>query len=289
MAKNLVNKSDVQNSSRVVSDLFLTQEKFELRKNEIDGYLETFPQPENLDRYYESENYISHTDSNLSAFEKVYQFIKNYNIQYKLKLIQPKNSTPKLLDYGCGVGDFLEQAKKKNYQVFGVEPNPKARKIAQTKLGQNQISSSSIYEMNELFDVITLWHVLEHIPELEKFIPSLKDRLKDDGKLFIAVPNFESHDAKFYQEFWAAYDVPRHLWHFSPDSFENLFHRFGMKIEKRHPLWFDSYYVSLLSEKYKKNSFGPLRAIIVATWSNLKGIFTGNYSSVVYQISKNRI
>jgi SAM-dependent methyltransferase len=284
MAKNLENKSDVENSTMKVKDLFLTQEMFELHQNPEFGFLETRPQPLALGKYYASKNYISHTDSTNSLFDKIYQFIKNYNIAYKFKLIQSESK--KLLDYGCGTGEFLVHAKKKGFQIFGVEPNDQALKIAQQKLGENSVSSTDIFSLNEKFDRITLWHVLEHIPEIEKFIPQLISKLETNGKLFIAVPNHESFDAKFYQEFWAAYDVPRHLWHFSPKAMERLFNHFGMKIEKTHPLWFDSYYVSLLSEKYKKTPLGFVRAVFIGTISNLAAVFTGNYSSVIYQITK---
>lgn len=271
-----------------LKDYFLTNEGFELRENKPFGFLETYPQPiEDIDRYYASENYISHTDSKKTAFEKIYQFIKNYNIRYKFRLLKNRKAGARLLDYGCGAGDFLAYAKKQNLNVYGVEPHPDALEITQKKIGKEMASSMHLEEINQRFDYITLWHVLEHIPDLFEFIGQLKDHLTVDGKMLIAVPNYTSFDARFYKEHWAAYDVPRHLWHFSPDSFEKLFNSFGMKIEKKHPLWFDSYYVSMLSEKYKKSRLGIFRAIGIASVSNFMGIFTGNYSSVVYQITKN--
>lgn len=271
-----------------LKDYFLTGEKFWLQENEDFGYLETHPQPlENLSDYYESENYISHTDSGKTLMERIYQFVKNYNLSYKFSKLQDAAPGKNILDYGCGTGDFLVYAKAKKLKVFGVEPNPKALKIAREKLSDESITDKPIDELNQKFDVITLWHVLEHIPNLFEFLEQLKSKLNPGGKIYIAVPNHLSFDAKFYKNYWAAYDVPRHLWHFSPDSMQKLFNSFGMKIEKQYPLWFDSYYVSLLSEKYKKNSLGFLRAIIIGTLSNLAGILSGNYSSVIYQISKN--
>lgn len=271
-----------------LKDHFLSQEEFVLYKNAEFGFLETHPQPlENLAKYYESEDYISHTDSQKNWFEKIYRFIKNYNIRYKFGKLKNKKPGVKLLDYGCGTGYFLAYAKNKNLSVFGIEPNESALKITQKKVGKNNASGKSIQELNEQFDIITLWHVLEHIPELFEFIEQLKSKLNPNGKIFIAVPNYRSFDAKFYKGFWAAYDVPRHLWHFSPENLENLFNSFGMKIEKTYPLWFDGYYVSMLSEKYKKSSFGFLRAVVIASLSNLIGIFNGNYSSIIYQITKN--
>lgn len=271
-----------------LKDYFLTQEDFVLKRNTEFGFLETFPQPlENLDKYYESEDYISHSDSNKSTSDKIYQFIKTINIRHKFSMLKNPKSGSKILDYGCGAGDFLAFAKNKNLKVLGIEPNQNARKIAQNKVGENLVLNSGLKEISETFDIITLWHVLEHIPNLCEFIEELKSHLNPNGKIYIAVPNHQSYDAKFYKKHWAAYDVPRHLWHFSPESMETLFNSFGMKIEKRYALWFDSYYVSMLSEKYKKSSFRFIRAIVIATLSNFNGVFTGNYSSVVYQITKN--
>lgn len=286
--ENSLQEKDSRKNILELKDYFLTQEDFVLKKNSEFGFLETFPQPlENLDKYYESEDYISHSDSSKSFTNKIYQFIKNFNIQNKFSMLGKPKKEIKLLDYGCGAGDFLAFAKDKKLNVFGVEPNQKALEISQKKVGKNNVTNSELKNISEKFDIITMWHVLEHIPDLFEFIEELKSHLNPEGKIFVAVPNYKSFDAKFYKEYWAAYDVPRHLWHFSPESMEKLFNSFGMKIEKRHALWFDSFYVSLLSEKYKKNSLGFLRAGLIAGISNLMGIFDGNYSSVVYQITKN--
>lgn len=287
MKENHSYKGHYKDFELELKDYFLTQENFLLKRNPEFGFLETYPQPlENLDIYYESEDYISHSDSNESFSDKIYQFVKKLNIRHKFSMLQKPVKGTKLLDYGCGAGDFLAFAKDKNLIVFGIEPNPKALKIAQQKVGENSVRNSELKNIADKFDIITLWHVLEHIPNLFHVIGELKSHLNPEGKIYIAVPNYKSYDAKFYKKYWAAYDVPRHLWHFSPESLEKLFNSFGMKIEKRHALWFDSFYVSMLSEKYKKNSIGFLRAIFVACFSNLSGIFNGNYSSVVYQITK---
>jgi 2-polyprenyl-3-methyl-5-hydroxy-6-metoxy-1,4-benzoquinol methylase len=284
----MTNKERVRDiNSFSVKDYFLTQEEFDLIENKEFGFLETHPKPiNNLASYYLSEDYISHNDGNKSFFEKLYQFTKKYNLRYKFSLIKNKKVGFSLLDYGCGTGDFLAYAKKKNTKVFGIEPNEKALKIAQEKAGKDTISNHTIFELEEKFDVITLWHVLEHIPDLYAFLDEVGDKLNSKGELLIAVPNYKSFDANFYKNYWAAYDVPRHLWHFSPESLEKLFLNFGMKLVKRYPLWFDSYYVSLLSEKYKKSKVGFIRAIAIASFSNFLAIFTGNYSSVVFQFKK---
>jgi SAM-dependent methyltransferase len=270
-----------------LKDYFLTNEEFQLIENKKFGYLETFPVPENLSKYYESENYISHTDTQKTVFEWIYQFIKKQNLRYKFSLLNHPKPDKNLLDIGCGAGDFLKFAKDRNLNIFGIEPNQKARKIAGLKLGNDTTIDSEISGFKQEFDYITLWHVLEHIPNLHETIWEIKAGLKPDGKLYIAVPNYRSFDAKFYKNYWAGYDAPRHLWHFSPESLEKLFTSFGMKIEKKYPLLFDSYYVSWLSEKYKNSKLGFFKSLTIGTISNCVGFFNGNYSSIIYQISKN--
>ncbi len=270
-------------------DYFLSGEEFCLIKDPKFGYLKTHPQPEgDLERYYDSDAYISHTDSARSVFERLYQFAKRLNISYKFSRISKPNKGIRLLDFGCGTGDFLAYSKLKGMDVFGIEPNSKARAIAKSKLGFERLKRKSLKDFEEGFDVISLWHVLEHIPDLENFIPELISKLNPEGELLIAVPNFKSYDAKVYGKFWAAYDVPRHLWHFSSESMEKLFGEHNMHIVKIYPLWFDSFYISLLSEKYRGKKMGAVRAFFVAVISNFVGIFTGNHSSLIYKIKKGK-
>lgn len=271
-----------------LKDYFLTQENFELYEDSETGVLFTNPQPlETLDKYYESENYISHTDGKKTIFERFYQIAKSINLNNKLNLINEVSKGKKILDYGCGVGDYLEFMQKNGYDVLGMEPNEAARKIAQTKIGQSKVISKELKNINEKFDVITLWHVLEHIPNLNEIIGELKNHLTANGVLIIAVPNHQSYDAKYYGKYWAAYDVPRHLWHFSDKSMSNLLSNFGMKIEKISPMKLDAFYVSLLSEKYKGNKFGYFNAIKVALKSNYLAKNNGQYSSLIYTIRAN--
>ena len=149
------------------------------------------------------------------------------------------------------------------------------------------VKNTELKNLNQQFDYITLWHVLEHIPNLEELIIELKNKLKADGKIIIAVPNHDSFDSKYYKSFWAAWDVPRHLWHFSNDSFQNLSYKFGLEVVNKYPLWFDSFYISFISEKYKKSKLRILRAPIIGFISNLYGMKNKNYSSVIYILKKN--
>ncbi|MDM1073385.1 class I SAM-dependent methyltransferase [Empedobacter brevis] len=268
-----------------LNDYFLTGEKFELFEDLKTEVLYTLPQPiENLGKYYESKNYISHTDGKKSIFERFYQMAKQINLNNKLELIDQIAKGKKVLDYGCGVGDFLEHLQKNGYDVLGMEPNDSAKKIAQSKIGTEKVTSTELEQNDQKFDIITLWHVLEHIPNLNEIIIQLKNHLTEDGRLIIAVPNHKSYDAAYYGKYWAAYDVPRHLWHFSATSMNKLFNNFGMKIESTHPMKLDSFYVSLLSEKYKGNKLGFINALRVGLKSNSKAKKTGEYSSLIYII-----
>ena len=271
-----------------VKDHSVSKEIFDLYYDEELDMLITSPQPElqNLGKYYESEDYISHTDNKRSLFEKAYHFIKNIALQNKLNLInsqQPKKG--KLLDIGAGTGDFLLKAKNDGWETIGVEPSDRAKNIAKQK-GISFVEEISTLE-NHSLDVITMWHVLEHVPDLELQIQELKRLLKPTGTLIIAVPNYKSFDASHYETFWAAYDVPIHFWHFSKKSIQVLFERVDMKLEKILPMKFDSFYVSLLSEKYKTGKMNYIKAFFIGLKSNWKAKTTKEYSSHIY-VLKNK-
>jgi len=267
-------------------DFTVSGEEYDVVLNEKYNMLVTQPVPFDLGSYYESENYISHTDSKKSLFDKVYQFVKKQYLQKKLTLINSfKTEQKTILDVGAGTGDFLNICKNNNWEVFGTEPNSSARNLAKEK-GVALEKDLSFYQ-NKKFDVITLWHVLEHVRDLSNFIKQLKQLLKPNGRLVIAVPNFKSYDAKHYKQFWAAFDVPRHLFHFSQEAIQKLFLEVNMKVEKTLPMKYDSYYVSLLSEKYKSGKSNPLKSFWIGFKSNQKAKRSSEYSSLIYVIKNN--
>ncbi|MFK2819074.1 class I SAM-dependent methyltransferase [Flavobacteriaceae sp. LMIT009] len=279
------------NSKKIVltvKDYSVSGEEFQLLYNEELQMLETFPQPneEKLSEYYKSADYISHTDAKRNLFERAYHLVRNIALRKKVKLINPlSDSSKKLLDIGCGTGDFLQEAKSKGWEVKGIEPNRDARAIANSK------TNNQVFDVDELlnfkensFNVITLWHVLEHLPKLNEQADLFKKLLKPNGALIIAVPNHKSFDAFYYKSFWAAYDVPRHLWHFSQASIKNLFQRRKMEVVKTLPMKFDSYYVSILSEKYKTGKMNFIKAFFIGLRSNIKAKSSGEYSSLIYVV-----
>lgn len=271
-----------------VKDHSVSGEEFELIQNLEYDFLETTPQPssDKLHEYYKSEDYISHTDSKRNLFEKAYHLVRTISLKKKLRLINSLVSKSKnLLDVGCGTGDFLQTAQQNNWQVSGIEPNEQARHIANKKTNNSvfEIEALLKFESNS-FDVITLWHVLEHLPNLEDHIRVFKKLLKPKGTLIIAIPNYKSYDAKHYKQFWAAYDVPRHLWHFNQASISKLVSKQSLKVKKVKPMWFDSFYVSMLSEKHKTGKMNPIKGFWIGLRSNIKALSTKEASSLIYII-----
>lgn len=276
---------DISNKKHflTVKDHSVSKEVFDLYYDEALDMLITHPQPslDVLGKYYESEDYISHTDNKRSLFEKAYHLVKGIALKNKLNLIndlQPNKG--KILDIGAGTGDFLYVTKENGWSTTGIEPSDKAKEIAKNK-GVQFVETTSNLE-SHTFDVITMWHVLEHVPDLDFQIKELKRLLKPSGSLIIAVPNFKSFDAKHYGTFWAAYDVPIHFWHFSKKAIQSLFERENILLEKIVPMKFDSFYVSLLSEKYKNGKMNFVSAFFTGLRSNIKAKRNFEYSSHIY-------
>lgn len=267
-----------------VEDHFGTKESFQLKQCTSCETLSTNPQPnvEEIIPYYKSNNYISHGDSVNPVFDLAYKTVQRQNLQYKKKLIEKYTLGKNLLDYGCGAGSFPHFMQSKGWQVTGIEPDDSAK---------NQALSKGIYviELSNLkreFDCISLFHVLEHVHDLDTTLNKLISHLSKNGVLVLALPNYQSYDAKHYLNHWAGYDVPRHLYHFNQKSMFSLAKRFGLNIVSTHPLKFDSYYVSLLSEKYKNGKSNLFNAFRIGYKSNSKAKRTKEYSSLIYILSK---
>lgn len=269
------------------TDFLVSQENFKLVADKELDMLVTIPKPENLDAYYPQETYRSHQDHKTTMIDKIYHLVKHYSLKKKVDLINTYAQDNKsLLDIGTGTGAFLLTAQSKGWTVTGVEPNEHARTKA---LQKNLTISDSITNLaTKRFDVITLWHVLEHLPDLGEALSQIYALLRPNGTLLIAVPNFKSHDAQYYGKYWAAYDTPRHLWHFSQKAIHKIFNNEGMYVCKTIPMYFDSFYVSLLSEKYKTGKFNYIHAFYRGLISNLKATQTGEYSSLLYTIKKSK-
>ncbi|OUS19206.1 methyltransferase [Nonlabens dokdonensis] len=266
-----------------LKDHFLTQEKFDLYIDPETELIKTIPQPENLDRYYESEDYLSHDDSQDSFFARCYNFAKGFNLKSKTSLIKKFAQKGSVLDIGAGVGDLVLALKEAQLNVTGFEPSEKARAVAKNK-GVDLYASLDDVDANS-FQLISMYHVLEHVPDVEKQKEKILQLLKPNGVLILALPNYESFDAKYYGSYWAGYDVPRHLFHFNKKAVKSIFDK-EFDIIKMQPMWFDSLYVSILSSKYKKSTFPFLSGIFIGLFSNLKAIITNEPSSITYVLKK---
>lgn len=263
-------------------DYLVSEETYEIMLNEQNQMLVTSPIPSDLEKYYQSEEYQSHHNSKKSVLNFLYNTVKKRSFKKKKSLFQKGKPDKTILDIGAGNGDFLLYCQENKFNVTGIEPSHAAREIAKEKGVQLKEKLEDV--LGAKFDVITMWHVLEHVPNLYECISQLKDLLDEKGKLIIAVPNYKSYDAEYYKEFWAAYDVPRHLWHFSQKAIHKLFESVEMKVTKVHPMKYDSFYVSLLSEKHKTGKSNFLKAFWVGLKSNMKANQTSEYSSLIYEL-----
>ncbi len=266
-----------------LKDYFLTYEEFDLFIDPETELIKTTPQPEDLDRYYESEDYLSHDDGQDSFFARCYNFAKGFNLKSKTSLIKKFAKNGSVLDIGAGVGDLVLALKNSHIDATGFEPSDKARAVAKNKGIDLKVS---LDELNpNSFNLISMYHVLEHVPDIEKQKQQILQLLKPKGVLILALPNYKSYDAKFYGRYWAGYDVPRHLFHFNKTAVKNIFIK-EFEIIETQPMWFDSFYVSILSARYK-NSFSPfLSGILIGLLSNLKAVFTKEPSSITYVLKK---
>jgi 2-polyprenyl-3-methyl-5-hydroxy-6-metoxy-1,4-benzoquinol methylase len=276
-----------------VEDYTVSQKEFTIQQCNSCYFLFTNPRPDeaSIGEYYESKEYISHHDEANTLMSKVYTSVRDYTIGQKVKMLfklAPKKGA--LLDIGCGTGNFIQACKKDNWNVSACEPDSGARTVAKQRVGEIVFESIFTHELSaKKYDIITMWHVLEHVHLLNETVEWLKNHLNPGGKIIIAVPNPQSFDALKYRKFWAAYDVPRHLYHFTKDSMKLLMKEHDLVVEDLYPMWFDSFYVGMLSTKYKSKSVDLFDSIKTGLLSNLKGRagrhYALNTSSLIYVIS----
>lgn len=268
-----------------LKDEFLTKEDFHICECLNCGLLYTMPRPdkEKIGAYYKSEAYYSHQENKKGFIPKVYERVKTINLKHKYRLATSGMQPGKLLDIGCGVGDFLHTAEMHGWECIGVEPSEDAKAIAQKRMKGKIITSEELEGFpNCAFDVITMWHVLEHVDDLKWQVAQLQRLVKPSGRVVIAVPNYKSYDGQYYKEHWAAYDVPRHLNHFNRITLSKIIKTSGLELVKMDKLKWDAYYISYLSEQYRHHSLPLVRGLYRGFISNCKARRSGEWSSLVY-------
>ncbi len=263
-----------------------SKERFNIVSCETCSFLFTNPRPKEKDiiNYYDSVDYISHTNKKEGLFNRLYQNVRKYAIRKKTALVKTLINKGSVLDIGCGTGEFVNSCSKNGLIAEGVEPSEKAVKEAKTNYQINISQDISLKRYNDQnFDCVTMWHVLEHVYQPEQTIVNIKRILSKKGFLILALPNHESWDAEYYKEFWAAWDVPIHLWHFSKKSIVTMLEKHKFKLVSTRAMIFDSFYVSLLSEKYKGGSKNYFLSFIIGLISNIMAKTTKKgYSSQIY-------
>lgn len=263
-------------------DFLVSKEEFVIAKTPDFGLLKTFPIPskDKIHKYYKSDKYTSHHSQNSSIFNFIYRALRKLNFIFKKRHLN-LNSCKNLLDFGSGDGFFIQSISESNIRVFGVEP------VLPTS-STNVFKQLSDVQKKELqFSTITAWHSLEHTQDIHQTSQALVDLLEEKGRLVVAVPNYESFDALFYKSYWAGYDTPRHLWHLNQKAVINMFVKRGLTFLYSKPMFLDAFYVSYLSEINKKSRLPILSAFIIALFSNLKAVFTNQYSSNLFVFEKN--
>lgn len=285
------NNCQICNSSELVNqlttqDFFGKQESFNLIKCETCDTLYTSPFPNENESitYYKSNSYVSHGDKKGLIFDNVYSIAKWLNIHNKYKLLFRHIRSKSHLDIGSGTGDFLKYLKGRGIDTTGIEIDKQARNVSLDKGLKIKSTLNDVEE--DTFDSISMIHVLEHVHDLRGYLKFIEQRLNEKGILFLALPNYLSHDARHYKDHWAGYDVPRHLYHFSPKSILEISKSFGLKLVASYPMKFDSYYASLLSHKYRTGKTNYLKAFIQGYRSNMKARKSGNFSSLIYILQK---
>jgi len=273
----------------VLKDFFLTGETFHLQKCNSCQFVFTNPRPDDksLPKYYESPEYLSHHSRGMKPVQWVYRVLRHMNFRKKYFLINKFVAKGKLLDIGCGTGEFLNYFKKKKWEVMGIEPSLPTRDFAIQKYGLDVKDETGLNKLQkDTFDIVTMWHVLEHVSGLHERIKLIHTLLKPSGYLIIALPNLNSWDAQHYKKYWAAFDVPRHLSHFSERTVKTLAKTHGFKFIETVPMKMDAYFISMLSEKYRGRHNRFLYGAMNGFISNKRAKKSGEYSSLIYIFQK---
>jgi 2-polyprenyl-3-methyl-5-hydroxy-6-metoxy-1,4-benzoquinol methylase len=283
-------EADVFSHFLNVTDYFLTKEEFTIKQCDTCGFRFIDPRPDKNDigRYYQSDEYISHDAKKPDFISRIYKLARVFSVKNKYNIVRKYAPTGKILDIGCGTGEFLNYCSTRGYEVVGIEPNEKASAFAQKVNGVPACypNLSDLASAKGSFDCITMWHVLEHVHDLNETLELVKSLLDPAGIFIIAVPNCNSWDAGEYGKFWAAYDVPRHLYHFVGTTLEHLVSNHGFEIRKTIPQKLDSFYVSMLSEKYRSGKNNYLKSLIFGFWSNFQAGKQGRgHSSRIFVLS----
>jgi 2-polyprenyl-3-methyl-5-hydroxy-6-metoxy-1,4-benzoquinol methylase len=277
------------NEYLTVKDHSISKQNFNIVSCKSCGFRFTNPIPDEneIGAYYQSEDYVSHSDSTKGIVNKLYHFVRNRSLKSKLKIINGHAKKGTVLDIGCGTGYFLKICKEDGWHIDGMEPDQGARMLAQQNTGMS--IKGNLFDINPptKYNIITMWHVLEHVHKLNDSIQHIYNLLEDNGTLVVAVPNINSYDSSIYKEYWAALDVPRHLYHFTQKDVDKLLTKSGFTKEKIYPMVYDSFYVSMLSTRYKYGATNYLKSFLTGILSNIKATKTGEYSSLIYIYKKN--
>ena len=272
------------------TDHFISNESFTISRCKNCGFCFTNPRPfvSNIAPYYNSEEYISHSKTSAGIINRLFHLSRIYTLGYKKRIVKKYSSGNRILDYGCGTGEFLQTMKNKGWICSGIEPNAGARESANQKFDFKISDEAGISKIAEgSLDAISLWHVLEHVYPIKERLISFHKLLSEKGILFVALPNMDSYDAKRYGKFWAAWDVPRHIYHFNPASIKTLMKNYGFELVTTRPMILDAFYISMLSEKYKNGSPKNFNALLHGIISNCSALMKDkNYSSLIYIFKK---
>lgn len=273
-------------------DHFVSGETFPVCRCEQCGFhfTSSLPSPDDMGRYYQSSDYISHSDTSRGLVNKAYHLVRHYMLREKNALVVhfTGKKQGRVLDYGAGTGYFANRMRRAGWNVEAIEPSDNARAFAFAHFGIKMKTPADLTSFAEgSFDCITLWHVLEHVPDLHDKMEAFGRLLTDNGMMMLALPNRTSFDARHYGKDWAAWDVPRHLWHFSPIDVQRLAGEHGFTLVEIIPMYFDAFYISMMSEKGRGSKLAVLRGLLTGFVALLRTMINKERSSsLIYVLKK---